>query len=172
MRVDSQTTIVVAFALVALAALGGGVTLGLLCFRTAKAMAAENRKAQADGFDKLLAERHHYSQHSIEARLADALEETVNAQGRSIGELTDKVMAYTQEGRDLVEARGRIAVLRDQLTVRNEQHAALMKLMDVKAEADEQRERTAVGASPVGRVHQNGQVTSARFGNSDDMPPV
>lgn len=151
--------------------------VGAMCMFTVWAVCKHGRiageqhsRAMREGFEKLLQERHWWSQHSIEARLADSLGETVKAATDALEESHNKVLAFTEEGRDLVEARERVQVLKDQLSVREEQHSALMRLLEVKKHADRE-DRIEAGMAGAGsrvKTVENG-TARAHFGGDPEV---
>ena len=135
-----------------------------LATSTVRAAQEVHAKAMREGIDKLFAERHAHWSSSPEGRMADTMARSMEMQAAKIDELTDKVMAYTQEGRDLVAMKDAVRAANDRAIVFQQQHENLTRLLELKAAGEAPvPERVGRGV----RAHENGTV-QASFGGGHD----
>lgn len=77
--------------------------------------AQQNRKFLHDAVSQITTERHWQAQNSVEARMVDTLTGAVNVQSETVKDLSDKLLAFTSDGRDHMRNMHEIQAMRQQL---------------------------------------------------------
>lgn len=104
-------------------------------------------------------ERQWYASNSLEAKAMAQHREILTALTAAAESANDKVLAFTQEGRDFVRMRGEIQVLKDGMRARDEAHDAIMAALQV----GKQGPGDVPPPPPSTRVSEANGVTTASF---------
>lgn len=106
-----EAVVAVSSLLVVVGVLMAAHVLGSFIDRMQKA----NAKFLTDALTTLTNERHWQAQNSVEARMVDTLTGAVNVQSETVKDLSDKMLAFTSEGRDHMRNMHEIQAMRQQL---------------------------------------------------------
>jgi hypothetical protein len=113
------------------------------------------RTTFAESITTLVEQRRHDTQHSPENHLIQAMQATMARQSELVETLTDKLLAFTNEGRDYRQMELTNQSLQTELALARENSQKLA----------EQVARTAITADP--RVEDNGSIRSVGWGGMD-----
>ncbi len=72
-------------------------------------------KARSEDFQQVVSERRWQAQNSIEARMVETLTTTVNVQSDTIRDISDKLLAFTSDGREHMRNMQEIKAMQTQL---------------------------------------------------------